>query len=47
MVDTLGDPGITYYVGPGVDWWNLPGTIIGLIEWIAGAFYSNKKYRMQ
>jgi hypothetical protein len=33
------------YVGPGLDRWNLPGTILGLIVWLGASFYWMKRYR--
>lgn len=44
LVKALGSQG-TVYVGPGLDRWNLPGTIFGVAIWIAAAIWGVKRHR--
>jgi hypothetical protein len=33
------------YIGPGLQWWNLPGTILGLLVFIGTVLYGRKRLK--
>lgn len=44
LVQSIGPHG-TVYIGPGLEAWNWPGTLIGLLIWIGTGVIWMKRYR--